>query len=163
MLVDVERAQRRLNRLARRVPLEAPWEAPDAERLDGQTAASWMRRNLATSAGRMLLELGIEAVWAAQPEDLSLLHVLFYIHSAGSLDLLFETEGGAQQERFVGGSQRVALRMAEELGERIVLGAPARRDRARSGRGDGSRRRRAGARQARARGDRADARRAHRL
>ena len=127
VLVDVERAQRRLNRLARRVPLEAPWEAPDAERLDGQTAASWMRRNLATSAGRMLLELGIEAVWAAQPEDLSLLHVLFYIHSAGSLDLLFETEGGAQQERFVGGSQRVALRMAEELGERIVLGAPARR------------------------------------
>ncbi len=75
----------------------------------------------------MLLELGIEAVWAAQPEDLSLLHVLFYIHSAGSLDLLFETEGGAQQERFVGGSQRVALRMAEELGERIVLGAPVRR------------------------------------
>ena len=127
VLVDVERAQRRLNRLARRVPLEAPWEAPDAERLDGQTAASWMRRNLATSAGRMLLELGIEAVWAAQPEDLSLLHVLFYIHSAGSLDLLFETEGGAQQERFVGGSQRVALRMGEELGERIVLGAPARR------------------------------------
>jgi monoamine oxidase len=127
VLVDVERAQRRLNRLARRVPLEAPWEAPNAERLDGQTAASWMRRNLATSAGRMLLELGIEAVWAAQPEDLSLLHVLFYIHSAGSLDLLFETEGGAQQERFVGGSQRVALGMAEELGERIVLGAPARR------------------------------------
>ena len=127
VLVDVERAQRRLNRLARRVPLDAPWEAPDAERLDGQTAASWLRRNLATSAGRMLLELGIEAVWAAQPEDLSLLHVLFYIHSAGSLDMLFETEGGAQQERFVGGSQRVALRMAEELGARVVLGAPVRR------------------------------------
>ena len=127
VLVDVERAQRRLNRLARRVPLGAPWEAPDAERLDGQTAASWLRRNLATSAGRMLLELGIEAVWAAQPEDLSLLHVLFYIHSAGSLDMLFETEGGAQQERFVGGSQRVALRMAEELGARVVLGAPVRR------------------------------------
>ena len=53
----------------------------------------------------MLLELGIEAVWAAQPEDLSLLHVLFYIHSAGSLELLFDTEGGAQQDRFVGGSQ----------------------------------------------------------
>jgi monoamine oxidase len=127
VLMDVERAQRRLNRLARRVPLEAPWEAPGAERLDGQTAASWLRRNLVTGGGRMLLELGIEAVWAAQPEDLSLLHVLFYIHSAGSLDLLFETEGGAQQDRFVGGSQLIALRMAEELGERVVLGAPVRR------------------------------------
>src|SRR4051812_19972677 len=128
ILLDVERAQRRLNRLARRVPLDAPWEAPDAAALDGQTAATWMRRNLATKGGRMLLELGIEAVWAAQPEDMSLLHVLFYIHSAGSLELLFDTEGGAQQDRFVGGSQRIALRMAEELGEeRVELGAPVRR------------------------------------
>jgi monoamine oxidase len=127
VLVDVERAQRRLNRLARTVPLAAPWEAPGAARLDGQTAATWLRRNLFTSGGRTLLELGIEAVWAAQPEDLSLLHLLFYIHSAGSLELLFETDGGAQQDRFAGGSQLIALRMAEELGERVVLGAPVRR------------------------------------
>jgi monoamine oxidase len=127
VLLDVERAQRRLNRLARRVPLEAPWEAPNAGRLDGQTAATWLRRNLATKGGRMLLELGIESVWAAQPEDLSLLHVLFYVHSAGSLELLFDTEGGAQQDRFVGGSQRIPILMAQELGrEHVILEAPAR-------------------------------------
>ena len=93
-----------------------------------QTLATWMRRNIATKSGRMLLELGVEAVWAAQPEDMSLLHVLFYIHSAGALELLFDTEGGAQQDRFVGGSQRISLRMAEELGEERVrprrAGAP---------------------------------------
>jgi monoamine oxidase len=128
VLVDIEQAQRRLNRLARRVPLEAPWEAPNAARLDGQTAATWMRRNMATGPGRMLLELGVEAVWAAQPEDMSLLHVLFYIHSAGSLERLFDTEGGAQQDRFAGGSQLLPVRMAAELGaERVVLGAPVRR------------------------------------
>ena len=128
ILVDVELAQRRLNRMARRVPLDAPWEAPKARALDGQTAATWMRRNMRTRGGRMLLELGIEAVWAAQPEDMSLLHVLFYIHSAGSLNMLFDTEGGAQQDRFVGGSQLVPIRMAEELGEnRLVLDAPVRR------------------------------------
>jgi monoamine oxidase len=128
VLVDVEQAQRRLNRLARKVPLDAPWETPKAAKLDGQTAATWMHRNMATRSGRMLLELGVEAVWAAQPEELSLLHVLFYIHSAGSLELLFDTDGGAQQDRFVGGSQLLALRMAEELGaERLLLGAPVRR------------------------------------
>ena len=128
VLLDVQRAQRKLNRLARRVPLEAPWRATDAKRLDAQTAATWMRRNLATRPGRALLELGIEAVWAAEPEDLSLLHLLFYIHSAGALEILFDTEGGAQQDRFVGGSQLVALRMAERLGaERLALGAPVRR------------------------------------
>jgi monoamine oxidase len=128
VLLDVERAQRRLNHLARSVPLRAPWEAPNAAKLDGQTLATWMRRNLATKPGRMLLELGVEAVWAAQPEDFSLLHALFYIHSAGGLERLFDTEGGAQQDRFVGGSQLVPIRMAEELGEeRLVLGAPVRR------------------------------------
>ncbi len=36
-----------------------------------------------------------------------------------------DTEGGAQQDRFVGGSQELALRMAAELGEgALVLGAP---------------------------------------
>ena len=126
-LIDVEIAQRRLNRMARRVPLEAPWGAPGARDLDAQTAHTWMRRHMRTRAGRQLLELGTEAVWAAQPEDISLLHMLFYIHSAGSLELLFATEGGAQQDRFVGGSQLVPIRLAEGLGERVVLGAPARR------------------------------------
>jgi monoamine oxidase len=124
-MLDVERAQRRLNRLARRVPLEAPWDAPGARSLDGQTVASWMRRNVATRAGRTLFEVGVEAVWAAQPEDLSLLHLLFYVHSAGGLERLFDTEGGAQQDRFVGGSQLIAERLAEPL--RVVLSAPARR------------------------------------
>jgi monoamine oxidase len=127
VLVQVAWAQRRLNQLARRVPLEAPWETPGASRLDGQTAATWMRRNLPPGPARMLFELMIEAIWAAQPEDISLLHVLFYIHSAGSLELLGDTEGGAQQDRFVGGSQLVPLRMASELrSERVILGAPVR-------------------------------------
>jgi monoamine oxidase len=126
-LVDVEVAQRRLGRLARSVVVDAPWETPGAAKLDSQTVATWMRRNMRTRLGRSLLELGIEAVWAAEPEDLSLLHMLFYIRSAGSLDLLFDTEGGAQDSRFVGGSQLVSVRLAERLGDRIVLNAPVRR------------------------------------
>ena len=66
-------------------------------------------------------------MWAAQPEDLSLLHVLFYISSAGGLDALLDTEGGAQDARVVGGSQLISLGMAEELGDRVVLDAPVRR------------------------------------
>lgn len=127
-LVDVLQAQRRLERMARTVPLDRPWLAPKAAAWDGQTAQTWLRRNVATRAGRELLALGIESVWAAQPEDLSLLHLLFYTHSAGSLDLLFDTAGGAQQDRFVGGSQRVPIALAERLGdEAILLGAPVRR------------------------------------
>jgi monoamine oxidase len=35
-----------------------------------------------------------------------------------------DTEGGAQQDRIVGGSQLISLRMAEELGDRVQLSAP---------------------------------------
>ena len=161
VLVDVEVAQRRLNRLARSVPLEAPWEAPNAHELDSQTAHTWMRRHMRTRAGRQLLELGVEAVWAAQPEDLSLLHMLFYIHSAGSLEMLFDTEGGAQDSRFVGGSQLVAIRLAERLGERVVLNAPVRRIEHSADVGHGRGRRADRASAPRDRRDRAGTRRAH--
>jgi len=127
ILADVAQAQVRLDRMARRVPLEAPWEADRAARWDAQTFATWLRHNVATAGGRTLFEIGVEAVWAQEPADLSLLHVLFYTHSAGGFDALIGTSGGAQQDRFVGGSQLVALRVAEALGgERVALEAPVR-------------------------------------
>lgn len=128
VLADIGQAQWKLDRMARRVPVEAPWEAPRAARWDSETFAGWMRRNVATPGARELLRLAIEAVWAVEPEDLSLLHLLFYIRSAGNLDALLDTEGGAQQDRFVGGSQLVSLRLAETLAaDTIVLEAPVRR------------------------------------
>jgi monoamine oxidase len=127
VLADVAQAQYRLDRMAREVPLEAPWQAREAAYWDGQTFATWLRRNVASAGARTLLEIGTEAVWAQEPADLSLLHVLFYAHSAGGFDALFDTEGGAQQDRFVGGSQLVALRLAERLGDAVVLEAPVRR------------------------------------
>jgi monoamine oxidase len=127
VLADVAQAMAKLDRMAKKVPLEAPWHAPKAEAWDSQTVWSWMRRNVYTGGGRALLELSVQAVWAAEPNDLSLLHMLFYIHSAGGFDALLDTEGGAQQDRIVGGSQRLALGLAEMLGVRVLLERPVRR------------------------------------
>ncbi|HEX8752550.1 MAG TPA: flavin monoamine oxidase family protein [Solirubrobacterales bacterium] len=127
-LIDLEQARARLDRMAREVPLEEPWLAPKALAWDGQTFASWVRRNARTAGARSLFELATEAVWAAEPSDVSLLHVLFYTHSGGGFNTLVGTGGGAQQDRFHGGSQRIALLAAEQLGaERLRLGAPVRR------------------------------------
>jgi monoamine oxidase len=127
-IADVGQAQLKLERLAKKVPPEAPWTAPNARALDSQTLWSWMRRNVYTRGGRMMIELSVQAVWAAEPADISLLHTLFYIRSAGGFDPLIETENGAQQDRFVGGSQLVAIRLADELGDDVVrLGEPVRR------------------------------------
>lgn len=127
VLADVQQALWRIDRLAQRVPPEAPWTAPDARRLDGQTAASWVRRNVATPTARRLLALAVEAVWACEPEDLSLLHLLFYVRSAGGMNRLLDTEGGAQERRFVGGSQRLPYALAAALATQPLLASPVRR------------------------------------
>lgn len=126
ILADVGQAQLRLDRMARSVPTEAPWRAARAERWDAQTMWSWIRRATVTRGARALLQLGVEAVWAAHPADLSLLHVLFYTRAAGNFDALVGTEGGAQQDRLLGGSQELSLRMAGALGEAVRLCSPVR-------------------------------------
>ena len=126
-LAEVGLLLKRLNRMAREVPPEAPWRAPKADEWDSQTFATWMRRNVRTGVARDALWLAIIGVWAAEPRDVSLLHVLFYIRSAGSIEVLTDAEGGAQQDRVVGGTQLISLRMAEQLGPDVVeLSSPVR-------------------------------------
>ncbi len=124
VLIDIARAQARLESMAKKVPTDAPWMAPGAQKLDGQTFETWIRRNTASRGARTLLALGIEAVFAAEPGDLSMLHVLFYTHSGGSFQRLIDTTGGAQQDRFVGGSAVIAERAAIKLGDIVRLEAP---------------------------------------
>lgn len=125
-LAEAGAAMARVNRMARAVDPACPWEAARAPRWDSQTFATWMRRHIRTAAARDLMRLAIWAVWAVEPEDLSLLHVLFYVRSAGSLEALLDTEGGAQEARVLGGTQLISLRMAEGLGDAVRLGAPVR-------------------------------------
>jgi monoamine oxidase len=127
VLLQVEWARRRMNSMAEQVPLDAPWGAQKARRWDSVTFGEWMRHNAPSPGARMLIRLAIRSVFGTEPEDVSLLHVLFYVHSAGGFDALVDTGGGAQDARFVGGSQLVAIRMAEELGERVMLSSPVSR------------------------------------
>ncbi|GAB3712913.1 flavin monoamine oxidase family protein [Amycolatopsis oliviviridis] len=124
-LLDVGRAQSRLDRLARSVDTETPWRGPDA--FDGQTLRTWIDRTAKTRGGRRFLTLACQAIWACEPSELSLLHALFYIRAAGSLSALTDVEGGAQQDRLDGGAHGLAGKLAERLGPVLRLGEPVRR------------------------------------
>ncbi|OLF17085.1 flavin monoamine oxidase family protein [Actinophytocola xanthii] len=125
-LLDLAQAQARFERLARRVDPRAPWTSPGAARLDMSTLAGWIRRNLRTRMGRRLFTLASRVLWAADPSELSLLHALFYVRAAGSLGAVMAIEGGAQQDRLVGGAQELAVRLAARLGDRVRLRAAVR-------------------------------------
>jgi monoamine oxidase len=121
-IADLAQGLARFTRLAARTDLQRPWLTPDAEVLDGQTWESWIRRNLRTKAGRAYFRTACEGIWAAEAGDISLLHALFYAHSNADLETLVSVDRGAQQDRVVGGSVRVAEAMAAALGDRVALG-----------------------------------------
>ena len=125
-LADIGRAQAALDRMARRVPLDEPWRAPHAGSWDAQTFETWVRRNLLTSHGRRFFRMFAGAIMTTGAANVSLLQVLFYVHSGGGTDRLMDTTGGAQETRIVGGAQQVPLRLAAELGDRVLLEWPVR-------------------------------------
>lgn len=126
VLIDVWRAQLRLDRLAKQIPRDDPSRHPKAEIWDRMTFAEWIRRSLKTAHGRKVFELVSGAVFAGSPHDLSFLHVLFYVKSGTNLDTLLGVENGAQQDRILGGSQRICTVLAERLGDAVHLNQPVR-------------------------------------
>ena len=122
VLVEMERVRRKLSRMQQEVPLEAPWTASRARELDSISFSQWMSDTTRSRRVRDLFRAAAAVVWGADPSEFSLLWALFYMRSAGGLDALLDTRGGAQQDRVVGGSQEISIRLCDELGERVVTG-----------------------------------------
>lgn len=127
VLADIAQGLTRFERLAAKVPLEAPWRVKGARRLDSQTFETWIRRNLRTATGRDYFRIACEAIFSADAADFSALHALFYAHSGSGFESLMNVENGAQQTRFTDGAFHLAEVLAEPLADRVTLRAPVRR------------------------------------
>ncbi len=111
--------------LSRTVDPDDPWSHPDAERLDRLSLNAWLREVGAAPAVIRAREVAALSLSGGSGERTSLLGVLRMDAAAGSpgeYDLeVWENLTVAE------GSATVALRMADELGDRLRLGAPVRR------------------------------------
>ncbi|AQG81488.1 flavin monoamine oxidase family protein [Spirosoma montaniterrae] len=125
-LLSLDAAIRRINKLSRTVNLAEPWQTPNAQQLDNLTLADWMQGQMSYETAQTFFNIAVGAIWAADPAEFSLLHALFYIRSGRDLETLMNVKNGAQQERFVGGAQTIADRMAETFRDRIVFNASVR-------------------------------------
>ena len=123
-LVDVAETQERLQAMADEVPLDEPWRAAEAAAWDAQTVGAWLVANTKTEVGLGYWRTLIPALFSAEAAEMSLLHFLFYCRSGGTIDRLVATSGGAQESRLEGGSQQLALRLADRLGDVVHLGTP---------------------------------------
>jgi monoamine oxidase len=118
------RAQTALDRMARDVPAGEPWRARRAAEWDSTTMQSWIRRCAFSGRARALVTTMVRGVLAVEPSDISLLHMLDQISSAGGLAKLVTT---AQEQRFVGGAHTISELIAGGLTHQPMLGHPVRR------------------------------------
>ncbi|MEO3823607.1 flavin monoamine oxidase family protein [Actinomadura sp. B10D3] len=131
-VVDLELALLRLGNMIKEVPVGEPWRAPKAEEWDAQTFHTWSRANTISSGARFLMDAFASSTLSVRSQEVSLLYVLNYAASAGNastpgtIDRLINTKGGAQESRFVGGSQEVPVRLAARLGDIVRYNAPVR-------------------------------------
>jgi monoamine oxidase len=123
----------RLDTMSTSVPVDAPWEASSAAEWETYTLERWIEENSETPRFKELVAVATRPIFGAEARELSLLFTLFYIASSGNeqnpgtFERNFDTRGGAQQNRVVGGSQIIALDIAAQLGSRVLLSSPVRR------------------------------------
>jgi monoamine oxidase len=126
-IATIALAQMKINRMAKHVPVEAPWTAKRGLEWDSRSVAWWLERSgIRTPVARDLFEMAVRGLFTGDLHETSLLHLLFLARSHGSIDTLFRIEGGAQENLVEGGAGSIAERVADALGDSVRLNAPVR-------------------------------------
>jgi monoamine oxidase len=120
-------AQVRLDWMAKRVPVDAPWTAKRAAEWDARSIAWFLERaGIRTAIGRDLFDSVVRGLFCGDLDDVSFLNLLFLVRASGGFNSLVSITGGYQENLFVGGAGEVARRVAEALGTAVRLAAPVR-------------------------------------
>ncbi|GAA3531435.1 FAD-dependent oxidoreductase [Aeromicrobium panaciterrae] len=133
ILADAAILQLRIDEMAKAVPVDAPWTAKDAVKLDSMTVASWLQQNSIIPNVREVLKAFFQAAFGTDAEGISMLFFLWYMATAGNetnpgtFERASGTPNAAQDSRFVGGSGLLPERVAALLGSRVALNAPVRK------------------------------------
>lgn len=119
---------------AAEIAVDAPWSHPRAKEWDSITLGQWIHANAINANGvENLIRCWSQPGFGADPHELSFLFVLWYVacsgdeQNVGTFARNSDTANGAQERRFVGGSQLIPLRLAKKLGDIVALKAPVER------------------------------------
>lgn len=117
----------RLSKLSRDVPSGAPWKSPHAVELDKLSVGDWLAKQNIKPEDQVGWNGSVVLSGGVAPAKMGLLHFLSMINSAdrdyAQLDAI---KHSAQETRFVGGSQILSIKMAQQLGDKVRLSTPVR-------------------------------------
>ena len=135
ILPDAAILLQQIDSMAAEIAVDAPWSHPRAAAWDRMTLGDFIRANAVVNPRGVanLIRSWTQPGFGADPDDLSLLFTLWYVacsgneRHVGTFSRNSDTANGAQERRFVGGSQLIPLRMARGLGDVLALRAPVSR------------------------------------
>ncbi len=134
ILVDAALLLQQIDGYAAEIDVAAPWAHPRAKEWDSMTLSQWIHANALNPAGiENVIACWTQPGFGADPSELSFLFTLWYVACSGdeqhkgTFSRNSDTANGAQERRFVGGSQRVPLKLARKLGDIVALRAPVQR------------------------------------
>ncbi|MFL6288936.1 MAG: flavin monoamine oxidase family protein, partial [Actinomycetes bacterium] len=113
-----------LDALASKIRSDEPWTTADLQTLDEMSMGEWLERNVADSGTRASARKVMEGLMTVPVADMSLLTMLHAARTSGTLAAALGIDGGAQEQRVLGGLHFLAMRMASDLGEAVQLSAP---------------------------------------
>ncbi|WP_298254086.1 NAD(P)/FAD-dependent oxidoreductase [uncultured Arthrobacter sp.] len=123
---EMERLIALLDRLVAEAGPEEPWNHPDARALDTVSFHHWLRQQSDDEEACNNIGLFIAGGMLTKPAHaFSTLQAILMAATAGSFSNLVD-EDFILDKRVIGGMQSVSERMAEELGEDVILGSPVR-------------------------------------
>lgn len=131
ILADAGVLLARIDQYASELDVSAPWKHPNAAEWDSMTLAEFIHRNAANPSGvENIIKCWTQPGFGADPDQLSFLYTVWYCACSGdelhvgTFERNSDIGDGAQKRRFVGGSQRIPLRLAHQLGDVVALAAP---------------------------------------
>jgi monoamine oxidase len=117
----------RLDRMAKRLPIDAPWKASEAKALDAQTLGAWCesRWNVPSGTARKLIGTTMTTLFCIDPDEVSLLGSLVLARGGGGFE--YYIDSSITETHLVdGGAPELAVRMAAKLGNALRLSCPVR-------------------------------------
>jgi monoamine oxidase len=117
----------RLDRMVKRLPIEAPWKVPGAGKLDSLTLQEWVSNplNVPSKKAQALLLTGLGTFFCVNPAEVSLLGSM--VLAAGGGGFQYYADSRKTETHLVdGGSPELAARMAGDLRDRVRLSRPVR-------------------------------------
>ncbi|MCW2794656.1 FAD-dependent oxidoreductase [Nocardioides sp.] len=134
ILVDAALLLQTIDGYAAEINVDAPWAHPKAAQWDAMSLGDYIRANTINAHGiGNLIKSWTQPGFGADPDELSFLFTVWYVacsgneRHVGTFSRNSDTANGAQESRFVGGSQLVPLRLADQLGDIVALAAPVHR------------------------------------